>query len=129
MSDWAAQNQLEKLLQALEALAGIEKDILDRKMSHKIKKKVDAFEMLPAISKHKVLGQIGATHLLGNSELYETSLGGIELAKLIGSAPPDFTLQDLDGNSVNIRETIKGKVAYLNFWESAEGHAVGRLPT
>ena len=40
---------------------------------------------------------------------------GTGLGFVIGSAAPDFTLQDLSGNTVRLRD-LKGKAVYINFW-------------
>jgi DsbE subfamily thiol:disulfide oxidoreductase len=34
---------------------------------------------------------------------------------LVGSPAPDFTLNDLDGNPVSLRD-LRGQVVFLNFW-------------
>jgi len=36
-------------------------------------------------------------------------------APIIGREAPDFTLEDLDGNSVRLND-LRGKVVFLNFW-------------
>jgi len=35
---------------------------------------------------------------------------------MLGSVPPDFTLDSLDGKKLTFREAIKGKVTLLTFW-------------
>lgn len=39
----------------------------------------------------------------------------------VGSAPPDFTLTDIRGNSFNL-SGIQGKVVMLDFWEPGANH-------
>ncbi len=38
-----------------------------------------------------------------------------DVEKLSGQAAPDFTLKDLEGNTVSL-SSFKGKVVFLNFW-------------
>jgi peroxiredoxin len=40
---------------------------------------------------------------------------GPEAAPVIGHPAPDFTLTDLDGNTIRLRD-FRGKVVFLNFW-------------
>jgi cytochrome c biogenesis protein CcmG/thiol:disulfide interchange protein DsbE len=40
---------------------------------------------------------------------------GLDPAPIIGYPAPDFTLTDLDSNSVRLRD-LRGKVVFLNFW-------------
>ncbi len=40
---------------------------------------------------------------------------GLDPTPIIGYPAPDFTLTDLDGNAVRLRD-FRGKVIFLNFW-------------
>jgi len=40
---------------------------------------------------------------------------GLDPAPIIGYPAPDFTLTDLDGNTVHLTD-LRGKVVFLNFW-------------
>jgi thiol-disulfide isomerase/thioredoxin len=55
-----------------------------------------------------------------SSTVSHTPCGGAP-ESLLGKSPPDFTLDALDGQKINLRDAIDGRVALITFWGVACG--------
>ena len=62
-------------------------------------------------------GRIDPTHLISRSILLLFALVLIlSSSNASAGSPPDFRLQDLDGNWFNLSENLNGDVVYVTFW-------------
>ncbi len=112
----ATKDDSAALFAAVEALESIEAAMRARKPGGEIAPAVAKLESDVKGASHDALGRLASTHLAAYRETFETSDEGKLLRDLVGSPPPDFTLEDLEGKKRNFRDLIRGKVAYLTFW-------------
>jgi peroxiredoxin len=61
------------------------------------------------------LGLIVACGQSSSPAVDKTSAGTVQVAPKIGYRPPNFTLQDLEGKTVEL-DSFRGKVIFINFW-------------
>jgi peroxiredoxin len=79
-----------------------------------------------------VLVLIGVNILMSRSEQgdsipLENIFASLSSKPKIGSLVPDFSLKDLDGNSISIRQ-YRGKPVVLNFWATRCGPCLVEMP-
>ncbi|MEM7231182.1 MAG: hypothetical protein AAF517_03350 [Planctomycetota bacterium] len=102
--------------EALTSFAALEKAVAAREPSSHLTKHAARITSFLGETNDRALADAATSWAAYYKKTFESNNAGRILAKLLDRQPPDFTLEDLDGKKVNLREAIKGKVAYLNFW-------------
>ncbi|MBE3554602.1 MAG: TlpA family protein disulfide reductase [Thermicanus sp.] len=68
--------------------------------------------------KRTIISFIILLALVGVTFYFNTiKTGSVEVKPVVGYQAPDFTIQDMEGNTLNLAD-LKGKPIFINFWAS-----------
>lgn len=102
---------------SLEDLLAIEAGLAQRNASPEVRARAEKLVNRTRESSFRALGSAAAGHISGfEAAFLKDPKKGKILKRMLGKAPPDFELFDLEGKTVRLSEAIRGRVVYLNFW-------------